>query len=80
MYAVYLIIHIGSFFATLFVILQTIGSDTVREGMKTKSQVRVLAMNVFGSWDYTINSRGAIKEQQRSLGSNFKVGSVIQKL
>jgi hypothetical protein len=72
MYVAYLIIHFASIFCIFFAILQTIGNDVIRDGSKSEDQVRSLAMNLFASWDYSINSRDAIDKQQKSLGSNFK--------
>ncbi|XP_063692746.1 transmembrane channel-like protein 3 isoform X3 [Bolinopsis microptera] len=72
MYVAYLVIHFTSIFVVFFAILQTIGNDTIRDGSKSQDQVRSLAMNLFASWDYSINSHDAIEKQQKSTGSNFK--------
>ncbi|KAL5247098.1 hypothetical protein ACHWQZ_G019084 [Mnemiopsis leidyi] len=72
MYVAYLIIHFTSILIVFFGLLQTIGNDVIRDGSKSRDQVRSLAMNLFASWDYSINSRDAIEKQQKSTGSNFK--------
>ena len=72
MYVAYLITHFVSILIIFFAILQTIGNDVIRDGSKSEDQVRSLAMNLFASWDYSINSHDAIEKQQKSMGSNFK--------
>lgn len=72
MYLAYLLVHFVSIGGVFIGILKTIANDFIREGSSFRDQQNSLALNLFSSWDFSINSKGAIKEQMKSLESNFK--------